>query len=301
MDAHNLDIHMYSFEDILKLFQLTPKYDLDELKRAKRQVLMTHPDKSHLSPEYFLFYKKAFEIVVQFYNDQIKQGQVITEDTTKYEPLNTDDWNKKTTSAISNTISKMPVEKFQEKFNRLFDENMRKETKNNNEWFSKNDPLYQIDPAAGKNMDHSINRIKNEAKTNGLVVYRGVCELPSGSGEPLYRDDDDYENADYVTCNPFSILKYDDLRKVHKDQTVFAVSESDLDTIQTYRSVEHLNRVRGHLIDPLDEINSQKQLEATEQAKREAIMKKEYMAKLESLKYQEKNKSVLSRFLQLRN
>jgi hypothetical protein len=294
---HNLDIHMYSFEEILGLFQLSPKYDLEELKRAKKQVLMTHPDKSRLPPEYFLFYKKAFEIVVDFYQSQTKQTQVITEDTTNYAPLSTSEWSKETESKISNTISKMPVKTFQENFNRLFEENMSKETRNVNEWFSKNDPLFQIDPAAGKNIESAINTVKGQARASGLIVYRGVSELSSdmGGGNRLYDDDGD----EYVTSNPFSKLKYDDLRKVHKDQTVLAVSEADYASVQKYRSVEHLNRVRGVNIEPVNEATARMQLEAKEQMVKEAIMKKEYMAKLESMKYEEKNKSILSRFLQL--
>jgi len=288
---------MYSFEEILALFQLSPKYDLEELKRAKKQVLMTHPDKSKLPPEYFLFYKKAFEIVVEFYQSQTKQNQVITEDTTKYTPFSPEDWNKKTTHNISTTISKIPTKAFQEKFNQLFEENMAKDTKPTNDWFSQEDAIYDVKPNSGKNLDRSIQQIKTQAKAQGLVLYRGVSELPYSAGNSLYDDDTDSQN--YVSSDPFSKLKYDDLRKVHKDQTVFAVSESDFDSIQTYKSVEQLNRARGASIEPIDEAAAKMQLEASEQAKKEAIMKKEYLAKLESMKYQEKNKSILSRFLQL--
>ena len=42
---HNLDISKYSFEEILGLFDLSYDISEDEMKRAKRKVLMTHPDK----------------------------------------------------------------------------------------------------------------------------------------------------------------------------------------------------------------------------------------------------------------
>ena len=54
---HNLNIYMYSFEDILELFDLTYTITPEDLKRAKKTVLMIHPDKSKLSSDYFLFYK----------------------------------------------------------------------------------------------------------------------------------------------------------------------------------------------------------------------------------------------------
>ena len=69
---HNLNIQMYSFQELLQLFELTVPNEITEndLKRAKLIVLKTHPDKSRLPPEYFIFYKKAFEIIVEFYNTQ---------------------------------------------------------------------------------------------------------------------------------------------------------------------------------------------------------------------------------------
>lgn len=58
-NAHNLDVNMYSLKEILNLFHLDYDISLEDLKRAKKQVLSTHPDKSRLSSEYFLFFKKS--------------------------------------------------------------------------------------------------------------------------------------------------------------------------------------------------------------------------------------------------
>lgn len=46
---HNLNIQMYSFKDILNLFDIeSQRISIDDLKRSKMKVLMTHPDKSRL-------------------------------------------------------------------------------------------------------------------------------------------------------------------------------------------------------------------------------------------------------------
>ena len=60
MSTHNLNIHQYSFKELLELFDLSNTISVEDLKRAKK-VLMTHPDKSRLLSEYFLFYKKALK------------------------------------------------------------------------------------------------------------------------------------------------------------------------------------------------------------------------------------------------
>ena len=49
MEDHNLNIHMYSLREVLDLFHLSTTITEEDLKRAKKQVLMTHPDKSKLS------------------------------------------------------------------------------------------------------------------------------------------------------------------------------------------------------------------------------------------------------------
>ena len=53
---------------------------------------------------------------------------------------------------------------------------------------------------------------------------RGVCTfLPwdGGCGARYSSYFEEEDTDDYVACDVFSKLKFDDLRKVHKDQTVF--------------------------------------------------------------------------------
>ena len=63
-NQHHLDIHAYSIDDIFHLFKIPSKTNIsmEQLKNAKKITLNMHPDKSKLPSNYFLFYKKAFEI-----------------------------------------------------------------------------------------------------------------------------------------------------------------------------------------------------------------------------------------------
>ena len=54
----DLNIDNYSLDDLLQLFKLPLDFHEEDLKRAKRLVLMTHPDKSNLKKEVFLFLGK---------------------------------------------------------------------------------------------------------------------------------------------------------------------------------------------------------------------------------------------------
>ena len=299
--SHNLNIHMYSLDEILGLFELNYQISLEDLKRAKKKVLMLHPDKSKLSADYFLFYKKAFEIIVKFYDNQNKQNQVVQ--NSEYTPLNSNVLNKSTIKKVSETIHEMAPEKFQDKFNQLFEDNMaKKPNSSKNEWFSNNEPTYQMDQNVNaSNMSQALENIKQ--KNHAMVNYRGVENLySSGNGTNVYDDDDDIYNDSYVTSDPFSKLKYDDLRKVHKDQTVFSVSERDFEKVQQYSSVDHFVRERGKIpLDPMEKQKAEQILASRERQMQEQMMKRQYQSNLKTMQYEEKNKAVLSAFMMLEN
>lgn len=297
---HNLNIHMYSLDEILGIFDLKYQLTIDDLKRAKKKVLMLHPDKSKLSAEYFLFYKKAFDIIVQFYENQNKQNKAV--ENFEYKPLN-GELDKTNIKNVTSAIKEMNPEKFQSKFNQLFEENMaKKPNSSKNEWFAKDEPIYNINQNV--NASNMRDVLENMKQNNGAIInYRGVENLySSGSGTNVYDDDDDITDNSYVTSDPFSKLKYDDLRKVHKDQTVFAVSERDFEKVQTYSSVDHFVRERSrNLLDPMEKQRAEQTLAAKERKMQEEMMKRQYQSNLRTMQYEEKNKAVLSSFMMLEN
>jgi hypothetical protein len=293
---------MYSLKDLLALFHTDYNINLEDLKRAKKQVLMTHPDKSKLPAEYFLFYKKAFDIVVNFYNNQNKQTQKPNAENTTYVPAAISDTNKNTTKQIKSAINNMNAREFQDKFNTIFENNMVKKTNSSrNEWFSKDEPVFDNqEDVNAKNMGQIFDKIKE--KQSGLVRYTGVNNLVvnSGSGSNFYEEDEDDDT--YVTSDPFSKLKFDDLRKVHKNETVLAVSERDFNKVKQYASVDQFMRDRGNQsLTPLEKPEAEKMLSMKEQQYRERMMNKEHSSHLQTIQYAEKNKAVLSQFLRLTN
>ena len=56
-DTFDLNIENYNLDDILHLFKLPIDFTLTDLKKAKKQALMTHPDRSGLVSKFFLFYR----------------------------------------------------------------------------------------------------------------------------------------------------------------------------------------------------------------------------------------------------
>jgi len=67
MESLDLNIDNYNLPDILSLFNVPTLFNAEDLKRAKLAVLKTHPDKSQLPKEYFIFFTKAYRILHQIY------------------------------------------------------------------------------------------------------------------------------------------------------------------------------------------------------------------------------------------
>jgi hypothetical protein len=291
---HNLNINMYSLEELLGLFDLTYDLDMEGVKRAKKKVLMLHPDKSRLSSDYFIFYKRAFEVIVQFYEEKTRQNRTVPTEEVKYSPMNTSQQKSK---QVNEVIKNMKKSEFQNKFNEMFEQNMKTAPDpKRNEWFKKEDPIFDInEKVSTQNMGQVFDTIKQ--RSMGMVQYKGVQSLNSGSGTNIYDDEDDNS---YVVCDPFSKLKYDDLRKVHKDQTVLAVSEKDFQKVPQYSSVDHFMRERGNQnLTPLEKTQAEKMMEMQQKEHEKMIMKKQYNASLKTMEYEEKNKQVLSNFLRI--
>lgn len=290
---HNLDISTYSFDEVLELFSMDYNMNAEDMKRAKKKVLMSHPDKSRLDPQYFLFYKKAYEFVVNYYNEKIKHEERSDRKSTAYTPLENQDVGQE---QISGVIGKMKKKDFNTTFNDLFETNMAvKPDESRNDWFRSGDAQYSnISNVTKDSMSTAFNQVKKQQ--GSLVRHTGVQMLNSVGGTNLYGDSDDV----YATSDPFSKLKYDDLRKVHKDQTVLTVSESDFDNIKKYKSLDHLTQERGRQdTSPLSSQESEGIISRQQREHEQMIIRKQHESNIRSLEYEKKNKNVIGRFLQL--
>ena len=80
MDEIDLEIENYTLGDILKLFNLAEDFGEFELKNAKKMVLMTHPDKSKLDKEVFIFFAKAYKYLRFLFDFRHRSDNTMRED-----------------------------------------------------------------------------------------------------------------------------------------------------------------------------------------------------------------------------
>jgi curved DNA-binding protein CbpA len=73
MEKVDLDLNNYTLNDLLHLFHIPSNFDEDDLRSAKKIVLMTHPDKSKLDAKYFRFYSQAYKQLFSLWEFKNKQ------------------------------------------------------------------------------------------------------------------------------------------------------------------------------------------------------------------------------------
>lgn len=285
---HNLDIQLYSLDELLNLFDLNYDFNIDQLKNAKKKVLSLHPDKSRLPSEYFIFYKKAFEIIYNLYEERIKQSKIVPKEKMVYDSKN-DESAKHT---INNVMKNMSNNDFQKKFNDLFEQNMTtKQDTSKNQWFREETPLYNETIKNG-----SISNTMQSMKQNSVMLYQGIQNLSTHNNNNLYQDNE----SKYVSSDVFSKLKYDDLRRVHKDETIFSVGEHNLQDMKLYNNAEELKHARsGQNITPMEQKNAEKMIYDMQRNQDLYIKQKQYEHTQKSLINEKKNNEVLANFLRL--
>ena len=315
--SYNLDINTYSLEEMFSLFDLT--YDLTEesMRAAKKKVLMIHPDKSKLSSEYFLFYKQAYEIILDIYKQKNRiQNAPLSATVYNPEVVKTKGIGNSQDVVNGKNINFNPIEsngskeiqgkKFNDKFNELYETNMAKKTDpSKHDWFRQESAQ---DDFAGrninsKNMGEAIEEIKVRQGLNQMSVYNGVREIRStGFGTSYYEDADDSQNSSYVECDIFSKLKFDDLRKVHRDQTVFAVSEKDFSKVAQYKNVDqYVNAREQNKGAAMSKELSGAVLEKQQREYERAMMQKQQRDLLLQREYEAKQKAVQAAFMRIGN
>lgn len=237
MDDFDLEIENYDLREILNLFKLDYNFDNVDLKRAQKIALKTHPDKSNLPKEYFLFFMKAFQVVQQIYYYRYKKFQDSKKKDYKV------DVNKANRQLLKSLDGKS-VKEFNNWFNQAF-EKVKVQDKNQDsgygDWLKSEEDIHDFKDAKMNDFERLFEKRKTECKS--LIVRKDINELEQQSGYMLERNKpENYES------NMFSKLQFDDLKKAHT-QTVVPVTRSDflnkpqfdsLDSYKRHRSQQNL-------------------------------------------------------------
>jgi len=223
----DLNIDNYNLEELLQLFKLSYDFTETNLKQAKKIVLKTHPDKSGLPKEYFLFFSKAYKIIYNIYEFRYKSKNQTTEYTVEK--------NEEHEQMLNKIVKK---DNFNKWFNKMFEEHQIKndyEAGGYGDWF-KTDENTDNRKISHNEMGQIFEEKKSEIQT--LIVKPEINDFVNNSGTELLGDQPQSYASDI-----FSKLQYDDLKKAHTE-TVVPVTQQDYLNKQKFNSIDELKRHR---------------------------------------------------------
>jgi hypothetical protein len=272
MDKLDLNIENYELHDLLTLFKIPVNFTENDLKKAKKIVLKTHPDKSGLNPDYFRFFSKAYKVVYgmwEFKNKSIKNND--NDIQTEYHTDN-EYFNREKKELLDNFLeNKKKTSDFNKWFNEQFEKNKlerEEDIQGYGKWLKSDEDLDEEKHISLTQMGEEIERKKKQIRS--LTVYKGIedTNLYCSGGSNLTG-----EAPENFTSDLFSNLQYEDLRKAHTE-TVVPVTMEDYNNIQKFHDVNEYKDYR----------NSQNIIPLSELQAREYLSNKE--------KYQEKESTV---------
>jgi len=235
MDKLDLNIHNYELNDLLNLFKLPFQFEESHLKEAKKMVLKTHPDKSGLDKEYFLFFSQAYKYLLKIYS--LRQSSTTT--NTEYEK--DDLWKNEHNVLIDGKISSMDQKDYNKWFNETFEKMKMKddvEETGYGDWLKSNDDIVTDKISNSGEMNEYIQNKKQELRA--LVVHNDFQDSVNGRGDNLIR-----EVPENYGSGMFDKLQFEDLRKAHVE-SVIPVTDEDFHNRKKYATVDELNRARTH-------------------------------------------------------
>ena len=226
----DLNIDNYKLDDLLNLFKLKYEFTEEDLKVTKKQVLKTHPDKSGLDKKYFLFFTKAYKMIMQIYyfrgkkEKRVVNREQITDDREHLE--------------LVKSLDGKSVKDFNNWFNKMFDSVKLMDEESDNgygDWLK--EEVEEGKKVHLKDFDAEFNKKKKECRE--LVLRDNVHEIDNMSGTNLSRDKIGCYNSKI-----FSKLCYEDLKKAHTE-TVVPVTREDFELKKKFNSVEEYVQYRG--------------------------------------------------------
>ena len=231
MENLDLNISNYTYDDILDLFKLERNFDEEDLKKTKRYVLMTHPDKSGLDKEYFLFFCSAYRMLYKVYlfRNRSEQDPCVKREYASHEVDNELE-NEHVWKKLAN----------HDNFNKIFNELFEKHRANQpgdgyGDWLKEED-----DVAVANNKDE-MEKIIHERKANlrQLVVHKSVGDMQSSMGTSITGKVGSYQSGVFSDG-----LQYDDIKHAYTESVV-PVTEEDYKSREKYANMDDYRRARA--------------------------------------------------------
>lgn len=247
--------------DALKVFNLKPKYTLEELKKAfRKKALIYHPDKPTGNEEQFQLITKCFMLLLEKYKNREsdKQFSDLKQGSKAY--LEDQNSSRQAYSSSSGSDGVVQKDKFDVKlFNKIYEENKLWDSNDDGHgsWFSSNETENQPDELFGKKFNISVfnsafEEYKERLNPNAGAVekYHEPNELVScNTGfteiELSAKKIDDFSKPLPVGASGGKELAFTDLKVAYTSRGAFI--DPNKVEYKSYQSIDELKRDRGNV------------------------------------------------------
>ena len=247
MEDMDLNIENYDLNDLLSLFKLDFDFHGEDLKRAKKSVMQSHPDKSGLDKKYFLFFSSAYKIIFSIYDFRHKSSK--TQST---------EYTVEKDEAKEILLKKMQSQpNFNKVFNQLFEKHKINDEENETgygDWLKSSDSNASGPKFKGEFNRDVFNRMFDEESRKGgkqstnLIVHPGQMALTLNptSGVDLVG-----ERPDSYTAAPNSKFQFTDLRGAYTSDSTISDKVSNVQVGD--RNFEQYRASREKAPDPFNQ------------------------------------------------
>lgn len=258
MEEIDLDIDNYDLNDLLGLFKLDMNYGDRELSHAKKIVLKLHPDKSRMDRKYFLFYMKAYKILLQLWkfrnnsspssvSRNINNGR---ENMVYISDTGTDDTEEKRgllKKMFSDNKELQSAPGFNKWFNNEF-EKAKLDSEDNagyGDWLRSQEDLNSDTGKMSMGQMKEEFMKKKQQVCRDVVVHQEVESFYSGIGNNIGSSlGGGLENGMLYDSTGGSGIAYQDLQKAHTE-TIIPVSEEDYNRRKKFSSLDQMRVYRN--------------------------------------------------------
>lgn len=282
-DSVDLNIDNYNLDEILALFELSQDFKFEDLKQAFiNYVAPLHPDKSGLASDYFIFYRKAYGVLINLHKMRTNNAYSDNMDYTKYAEKYKNEFKEQEEQNRSYAETLMKSKNFNDTFNKLFEENVKKTEEDAGgyeDWLrsgKQEERIVDYDQLVShRNKD--VNHFKQEIRQMTMDEFqmefeKRRAEMISGT-EIISRDGfgaiSSMSSAsasnlingpvgDYSSSHGSSGLAYQDLKRAHTDTLIAVDVASMSDRFMRSGDYERFLKAREEPITPLGKEESER-------------------------------------------
>lgn len=247
----DLDIRNYKLQDITNLFKIPLVFNEADMRSAKLAVLQTHPDKSQLPKEYFLFFSSAYKMLYQVYSFRSGKNRNKKESYDEIIEEEAVDANEDSMKLCVEKVKRLNAAEF----NKLFNEHYEKckiemeEDAGYEDWFrsQQHDDENDGDDLTNASWDQRVSKIdkkKQALKENMALISKNELECVNiyGGGSTNGYALGQGAPAEH-SSGLFSSLQYEDLKKAHTE-TVIPVTHEDYVNSKKFNNAQDLKVFR---------------------------------------------------------